>query len=432
MPYDPLGGHPFDMFRATDMYESAGPSTSTFPQAPTLSASDWYHPSGASAWQRGPQASSAQPTASTSQACDCGECRAAAAGLRSHPGPHGTLPHGVSNMYASGAYAAPPAPLPSPPNQPGQIQQNDMLRLPNLQPISMPTPQLQYQQQQQQLYNPLNFLASGYLPAPFINTGQPSTPSFVYSAPAATRGYTDGASAVEEALSSRSRPQLAPISTRPVAQGLPTPQPTGERLAPSPRRRSIPSETSPLPSETSPTTGESGNEERVDSPTPFINKLHFLLSSPEYDCIRWTADGRSFVFAASSPELITAFAQVFRHRNTNSFVRQLNIYNFKRLSGVELHDALAGSTPSSQATFEYTGFTHSLFFRDAPGRRCDLGKIKPTKGKHYSAARRSSAGSVGGASAGGANKAHILRGKGKVGGSVAVVDGAERKYSVSG
>lgn len=37
MPYDPLGGHPFDMFRATDMYESAGPSTSTFPQAPTLS-----------------------------------------------------------------------------------------------------------------------------------------------------------------------------------------------------------------------------------------------------------------------------------------------------------------------------------------------------------------------------------------------------------
>ena len=36
MPYDPLGGQPFDMFRATDMYESAGPSTSTFPQAPTL------------------------------------------------------------------------------------------------------------------------------------------------------------------------------------------------------------------------------------------------------------------------------------------------------------------------------------------------------------------------------------------------------------
>lgn len=107
----------------------------------------------------------------------------------------------------------------------------------------------------------------------------------------------------------------------------------------------------------------------------------------------------------------------------------LSADNFKRLSGIELSDALAGSAPN--ATSEYTGFTHSLFFRDAPGRRCDLGKIKPTKGKHYSAARRSSAGSVGGASAGGANKAHILRGKGKVGGSVPV-DGAERKYSVSG
>lgn len=152
-----------------------------------------------------------------------------------------------------------------------------MLRLPNLQPISMPTPQLQYQHQPQQPYNPLNFLASGYLPAPFINTGQPSAPSFVYSAPTATRGYADGASAIEEALSSRSRPQLAPIATRPVAQGLPIPQPTGERLAPSPRRRSIPSEPSPLPSETSPTTGESGNEERVESPTPFINKVRLLL-----------------------------------------------------------------------------------------------------------------------------------------------------------
>lgn len=358
-----------------------------------------------------------------------------------------------------------------------------MLRLPNLQPISMPTPQLQYHQQQQQ-YNPLNFLASGYLPAPFINTGQPNAPSFVYSAPTATRGYADGASTTEEALLSRSRPQLAPITTRPVAQGLPIPQPTGERLAPSPRRRSIPSETSPLPSETSPTTGESGNEERVESPTPFINKVRLSL------CHKRTYGGQSddlgnlcsFTFScrvrsttasggpptgvrsclrqarqSSSPHSpkSSGIATPTRLSGSSIYVRcscsalasvapradlvrnARSADNFKRLGGVELHDALAGSAPSPHATSEYTGFTHSLFFRDAPGRRCDLGKIKPTKGKHYSAARRSSAGSVGGAGAGagagagGANKAHILRGKGKVGGSVPV-EGAERKYSVSG
>ena len=190
-------------------------------------------------------------------------------------------------MFASGAYAPQPVPFPPRPNQSGQIQQNDMLRLPNLQPISMPTPQLQYQQQPQQPYNPLNFLASGYMPAPFMNTGHPSAPSFVYSALTETRGYADGASAIEEALASRSRPQLAPIATRPVAQGLPIPQPTGERLAPSPRRRSIPSEPSPLPSETSPTTGESGNEERVESPTPFINKVRLPL------CQKRTYGGQS-------------------------------------------------------------------------------------------------------------------------------------------
>ena len=219
-----------------------------------------------------------------------------------------------------------------------------MLRLPNLQPISMPTPQLQYQQQQQQLYNPLNFLASGYLPAPFINTGQPSTPSFVYSAPAATRGYTDGASAVEEALSSRSRPQLAPISTRPVAQGLPTPQPTGERLAPSPRRRSIPSETSPLPSETSPTTGESGNEERVDSPTPFINKVRLPLCQKGAYCDLTSSERCSFTFFCRVRSTTASGGPPTGVRSCSRQARQSSSPHSPKSSGIATPTRLSGSS----------------------------------------------------------------------------------------
>lgn len=115
----------------------------------------------------------------------------------------------------------------------------------------------------------------------------------------------------------------------------------------SPRRRSQDGEVSPQPGDRSASGGESGNDERIDTPTPFINKvrcsrfrlgppcvaadafqmkqLFYLLTNPEYPFIRWSDDGRSFVFAANSPDLAAAFAQVFRHRNINSFVRQLNI-----------------------------------------------------------------------------------------------------------
>ncbi|POY71188.1 hypothetical protein BMF94_5499 [Rhodotorula taiwanensis] len=192
----------------------------------------------------------------------------------------------------------------------------------------------------------------------------------------------------------------------------------------SPRRRSQDGEVSPQPGDRSASGGESGNDERIDTPTPFINKLFYLLTNPEYPFIRWSDDGRSFVFAANSPDLAAAFAQVFRHRNINSFVRQLNIYNFKRLSGVELHNALPAALPGGTSTSDWTGFRHDLFYSEVTGRTCDLGKIKPTKGKHYSATRRMSGSNA--PLANGSAKAHDLKAKGKVGGAVA---GIERKFS---
>ncbi|GAA6002687.1 hypothetical protein JCM10207_007627 [Rhodosporidiobolus poonsookiae] len=114
--------------------------------------------------------------------------------------------------------------------------------------------------------------------------------------------------------------------------------------------------------------------------TPFMHKLHFLLNNPEYsDVIRWNAAGTAFVFAHSTEKLATAFGKVFRHSNSHSFTRQLNLYTMKRLSSMELHAAVE-SVPHPQSDLtsaDFAGFSHPLFFRDSPDRVCDLSRIKP-------------------------------------------------------
>ncbi|GAA5827246.1 hypothetical protein JCM11251_001187 [Rhodosporidiobolus azoricus] len=129
---------------------------------------------------------------------------------------------------------------------------------------------------------------------------------------------------------------------------------------------------------------DEGDEPRQDVVTPFMSKLHLLLNNPEYnEVIRWNGAGDQFIFARDTQELSEALSKVFRHGNSHSFVRQLNIYDFKRLSSLELHTAVESNphpcSPLSSADF--AGFAHPLFFRDRPGRLCDLTKIKPKMGK---------------------------------------------------
>ncbi|KAI5478215.1 hypothetical protein MNV49_005382 [Pseudohyphozyma bogoriensis] len=140
-----------------------------------------------------------------------------------------------------------------------------------------------------------------------------------------------------------------------------------------------------------------------DVVTPFISKLSHLLSHPDYaEVIRWNDDGNAFIFAHTSPILLDVFSRFFRHANVHSFVRQLNIYGFIRLSTLSLLTAIdnspapSASTQSSSTAYnsyglpqppppssstlsasDYSGFSHPLFWRDGPGNHCDLAKIKP-------------------------------------------------------
>ncbi|ORY84665.1 HSF-type DNA-binding-domain-containing protein [Leucosporidium creatinivorum] len=131
--------------------------------------------------------------------------------------------------------------------------------------------------------------------------------------------------------------------------------------------------------------------------TPFISKLVHLLSHRDFqEVIRWTDAGDAFVFAHTSPVLLEVFARFFRHSNVHSFVRQLNIYDFQRLSTLALLEAIqTSSLPNGSASLsasDYSAFTHPRLWRDGALNRppCDLTKIKPkaTKGKGKAASSK--------------------------------------------
>lgn len=62
----------------------------------------------------------------------------------------------------------------------------------------------------------------------------------------------------------------------------------------------------------------------------------FPTQNPAYDeIISWTEDGRSFVVKNISRLTNEVFPRHFKHTNFLSFIRQLNMYGFRKLRGDE-------------------------------------------------------------------------------------------------
>ena len=67
---------------------------------------------------------------------------------------------------------------------------------------------------------------------------------------------------------------------------------------------------------------------------PFLSKLYELCNefTPDYECLVWSADGTHFWVSnieIFSRDVLPGF---YKHNNYASFVRQLNIYGFRRTS----------------------------------------------------------------------------------------------------
>ncbi|KAI4127898.1 MAG: hypothetical protein LQ338_002983 [Usnochroma carphineum] len=68
--------------------------------------------------------------------------------------------------------------------------------------------------------------------------------------------------------------------------------------------------------------------------TAFIHKLYNMLEDPSIqNLISWSSNNESFVMSPSA-EFSKVLAQYFKHTNISSFVRQLNMYGFHKVSDV--------------------------------------------------------------------------------------------------
>ncbi|GAA5839109.1 hypothetical protein JCM3766R1_002260 [Sporobolomyces carnicolor] len=105
-----------------------------------------------------------------------------------------------------------------------------------------------------------------------------------------------------------------------------------------------------------------GGEQPTPMVKPFIEKLYGILSHPETygDVLKWSDAGDTFFVAHSERFIREVLRDQFSHQNIHSFTRQLNVYNFVRMSIKQLRDGL--SIPSA-TTADYSGWSHPQFRR---------------------------------------------------------------------
>lgn len=92
--------------------------------------------------------------------------------------------------------------------------------------------------------------------------------------------------------------------------------------------------------------------------TVFINKLYDLLENKDLDdLIWWAANGESFLIRPSE-SFSQNLAHYFKHTNITSFVRQLNIYGFHKISNDHFHN-LKREKKQKSSTDNNTGVSNN-------------------------------------------------------------------------
>ncbi|KAF3918915.1 hypothetical protein ABW20_dc0105593 [Dactylellina cionopaga] len=96
---------------------------------------------------------------------------------------------------------------------------------------------------------------------------------------------------------------------------------------------------------------------------PFVEKVAtFVNDENNYDIIRWSEDGDSFIVLDEDRFSKEQIPGVFKHNNFASFVRQLNMYNFHKKVGMT-DGSLKASMDGQKARLEYE---HKYFKRGHP------------------------------------------------------------------
>ena len=107
------------------------------------------------------------------------------------------------------------------------------------------------------------------------------------------------------------------------------------------------------------------NDKRKESVPCFLKKLFELINDDSQEgVIEWASDGLSFEVMDRSAFTSLTLPTYFKHNNLNSFVRQLNMYDFHKC----------------KRSTEEIQFQHPFFQRDRPDLLC---KIKRKTNSNY-------------------------------------------------
>ncbi|XP_076336048.1 uncharacterized protein LOC143239106 isoform X2 [Tachypleus tridentatus] len=109
------------------------------------------------------------------------------------------------------------------------------------------------------------------------------------------------------------------------------------------------------------------NKSDAESNVPgFPMKLWKLVDDPNCDdLVSWNADGTSFIISNQAKFAKDLLPKYFKHNNMASFIRQLNLYGFRKRSNLE-HGSMRGEN-------DILEFYHRFFLKDQEGL---LEKIK--------------------------------------------------------
>ncbi|EJD53312.1 hypothetical protein AURDEDRAFT_157884 [Auricularia subglabra TFB-10046 SS5] len=87
----------------------------------------------------------------------------------------------------------------------------------------------------------------------------------------------------------------------------------------------------------------------------FLDKLYHMVEDPNTDLIKWSDSGDSFVVTDQERFSKEILGRWFKHQNFGSFVRQLNLYGFRKVPHLQ-QGALHSDTSQEPLCFENVNF----------------------------------------------------------------------------
>lgn len=111
--------------------------------------------------------------------------------------------------------------------------------------------------------------------------------------------------------------------------------------------------------------------DKVNMVPGFILKLWKMINDPECDdLISWSDNGQSFIIMDST-RFSQELSKYFKHNNLSSFIRQLNMYGFRKVATIENSGLHSGT--------DDLHFYHPDFVKDKPERLDAIKRKLPQK-----------------------------------------------------